>query len=217
MCYDSVHCAALDAPSPAHRSPPTGAGCVPVGWACSQCYGGHGERETPGPIPNPEAKPLSADGTVLETGWESRTPPDNHSQKGPTPPGAGPFCIPGPFLVAPRQRHTPSAASRLPCRRADVVAEPLVEPRQVPPRLPDAVERRRPVEPVRVLEQTPGVQRTAARQVGTGIVDVVTLRHPDEPVAVDVPARCRQTVDLGTQTRALPVVGDRAGGAGAPG
>src|SRR4051795_5858624 len=43
---------------------------------CSQRYGGHGERETPGNIPNPEAKPLSADGTAPGTGWESRTPPD---------------------------------------------------------------------------------------------------------------------------------------------
>src|ERR687889_376447 len=50
--------------------------------SCSQRYGGHGERETPGPIPNPEAKPLSADGTALETGGESRTPPDNHYQTG---------------------------------------------------------------------------------------------------------------------------------------
>src|SRR5215211_7855390 len=50
---------------------------------CSQSYGGHGERETPGHIPNPEAKPLSADGTALETGWESRTPPNN-TPKGPS-------------------------------------------------------------------------------------------------------------------------------------
>src|SRR5687767_13129428 len=50
----------------------------------SQSYGGHGERETPGNIPNPEAKPLSADGTALETGWESRTPPDITSTKGPS-------------------------------------------------------------------------------------------------------------------------------------
>src|SRR5215217_5515612 len=49
---------------------------------CSQRYGGHGERETPGTIANPEAKPLSADGTAPETGWESRTPPDNHSRTG---------------------------------------------------------------------------------------------------------------------------------------
>src|SRR5262245_47495722 len=45
-------------------------------------YGGHSERETPGPIPNPEAKPLSADGTAGGTLWESRTPPDTHSRNG---------------------------------------------------------------------------------------------------------------------------------------
>src|SRR6478672_6819135 len=47
-------------------------------------YGGHSEGETPGPIPNPEAKPFSADGTALVTVWESRTPPDKHSQRSPT-------------------------------------------------------------------------------------------------------------------------------------
>src|SRR3954452_5335906 len=41
-----------------------------------QCFGGHSERETPGHIPNPEAKTLSADGTAGVTLWESRTPPD---------------------------------------------------------------------------------------------------------------------------------------------
>src|SRR5687768_5520323 len=66
-----VHCAVLNARTRPVRT-------------CSQSYGGHGERETPGHIPNPEAKPLSADGTALETGWESRTPPDNHSRKGPS-------------------------------------------------------------------------------------------------------------------------------------
>ena len=43
-----------------------------------QRFGGHSEGETPGNIPNPEAKPFSADGTALETVWESRTPPNNH-------------------------------------------------------------------------------------------------------------------------------------------
>src|SRR5947207_4953487 len=38
-------------------------------------FGGHSGGETPGPIPNPEVKPSSADGTALETGWESRSPP----------------------------------------------------------------------------------------------------------------------------------------------
>ena len=41
-----------------------------------KCFGGHSERETPGPIPNPEAKPLSVDGTARGTLWESRSPPD---------------------------------------------------------------------------------------------------------------------------------------------
>lgn len=39
-------------------------------------YGGHSERETPGPIPNPEVKPFSADGTATGRLWESRTSPD---------------------------------------------------------------------------------------------------------------------------------------------
>src|SRR3954451_12022359 len=51
-----------------------------------QRYGGHSEGETPGPIPNPEAKPFSADGTALARVWESRTPPDTHSERA-TPSG----------------------------------------------------------------------------------------------------------------------------------
>ena len=41
--------------------------------------GGHGEEETPVPIPNTEVKLLSADGTALATGWESRSPPGFNS------------------------------------------------------------------------------------------------------------------------------------------
>ena len=40
--------------------------------------GGHSDRETPGPIPNPEAKPDSADGTAPARVRESRTPPSTH-------------------------------------------------------------------------------------------------------------------------------------------
>ena len=39
--------------------------------------GGNGERVPPVPIPNTEVKPLSADGTWLETARESRTLPDS--------------------------------------------------------------------------------------------------------------------------------------------
>src|SRR5215203_2477781 len=81
-----AHGGAGDASSGTPPEVPANASPVPTGGAltCSQSYGGHGERETPGNIPNPEAKPLSADGTALETGWESRTPPDNHYRKGPS-------------------------------------------------------------------------------------------------------------------------------------
>ena len=33
------------------------------------------DRETPGPIPNPEAKPARADGTATGRLWESKLPP----------------------------------------------------------------------------------------------------------------------------------------------
>ena len=49
---------------------------TPTELISPQSYGCHGEGETPGPIPNPEAKPFSADGTALVTVWESRTQPD---------------------------------------------------------------------------------------------------------------------------------------------
>ena len=39
-------------------------------------YGGHSGQETPGPIPNPEVKPASANGTAPDRMWESRTPPN---------------------------------------------------------------------------------------------------------------------------------------------
>src|SRR3954447_3934052 len=45
-------------------------------------YGGHSGQETPGPIPNPEVKPASANGTAPDRMWESRTPPNNLREKG---------------------------------------------------------------------------------------------------------------------------------------
>ena len=37
--------------------------------------GGYRERATPVPIPNTEVKPFFADGTAMETLWESRSLP----------------------------------------------------------------------------------------------------------------------------------------------
>ena len=38
-------------------------------------------RETPGPIPNPEAKPVHADGTATGRLWESKSPPTPNKQQ----------------------------------------------------------------------------------------------------------------------------------------
>ena len=40
--------------------------------------GGHGLGETPGPIPNPEAKTQHGNGTAPGRVWESSTPPPLH-------------------------------------------------------------------------------------------------------------------------------------------
>ena len=54
--------------------------------------GDNGERDPPVPIPNTEVKPFSADGTWLETTWESRTLPDS-MKKELTPYGVGSFSF----------------------------------------------------------------------------------------------------------------------------
>src|SRR3954464_14480269 len=68
------------------------------------CFGGHSGGETPGLIPNPEAKPSSADGTALGRVWESRTPPDSTLGKAHTTDGVGLFFIP-PNLATSRPVH----------------------------------------------------------------------------------------------------------------
>src|SRR5215212_8271880 len=133
----SVHCAVLNARTSI------------LVRTCSQSYGGHGERETPGPIPNPEAKPLSADGTALETGWESRTPPDNHSRRGPSIHAGAPSSCPenGNRPHRCHNRHfgtygpVRSAAGAGFLRRgADVVGQPGVQRRDVAPGGADLVQ-----------------------------------------------------------------------------
>src|SRR5687768_14604426 len=168
-----VHCAVLNAR--------TGT----PGLSRSQRYGGHGERETPGPIPNPEAKPLSADGTAPETGWESRTPPDNHPHEGPSPHGEGPSCTPG--TRPPLQDGQSPASARLPRRRPDVVGQPRVEPGQIPPGGPDLLERPALLQPVGGLPVSARVQRLVPEQVGAFAVAVEAGGHPHEPLAVDGP------------------------------
>lgn len=66
MCR--VHCMVSET---THLLPVVGGLAVCVSLFC----GGYSGGETPGSIPNPEAKASSADGTALGRVWESRTPP----------------------------------------------------------------------------------------------------------------------------------------------
>ena len=63
--------------------------------------GGHGQGETPGPIPNPEAKALHGDGTAPERVWESSAPPLSHDT---VPPGRAPTGSRGVPRFPPRTR-----------------------------------------------------------------------------------------------------------------
>ena len=67
-------------------STPDPAGHVVVG-VCGWCVpvirvGGYSGGVTPGPIPNPEAKPTCADGTAPGRVWESRSLPANNVCEG---------------------------------------------------------------------------------------------------------------------------------------
>ena len=80
--------------------------------------GGHGPGETPGPIPNPEAKAWHGDGTAPDRVWESSTPP-HYTLRSPdthTVPGLSHMCpAPGGTCrrPVPQFRDTPPpSASR---------------------------------------------------------------------------------------------------------
>ena len=64
--------------------------------------------ETPGPIPNPEAKTHSADGTAPGRVWESRTPPDNHSPARPRHTVSGPDPLKTPQHTSEGPTKTPA-------------------------------------------------------------------------------------------------------------
>src|SRR5688572_29179056 len=165
-----VHCAVLNARTST------------LVCTCSQSYGGHGERETPGNIPNPEAKPLSADGTALETGWESRTPPDNHSPKGPQP-------------MAGALSHSLAAPDLL-RRGADVVGQPLVQRPELPPGGADLLQGLAGVQPLRRLPAAARVQRLVLQQFHPLVVGGEPRGHAAEPLAVDAESHVGQPGDL---------------------
>ena len=90
-----VHC---PVPGPSRSDPP---GVLP--GKVDKICGGHGQGETPGPIPNPEAKALHGDGTAPERVWESSAPPLSHDT---VPPGRAPTGSRGVPRFPPTVRDT---------------------------------------------------------------------------------------------------------------
>ena len=145
-----VHCATLEI-RPRPRAPPrhtthhpqqrgqAGGGQTtretrqtPTSNTTPQRYGGHSEGETPGPIPNPEAKPFSANGTAPARVWESRTPPNTHPRKGEKPTGFSPFLRSGSvrrapiFRVSDRHRSGPTRPWSIGPRSVYVCTSPAI-------------------------------------------------------------------------------------------
>src|SRR3712207_786109 len=94
--------------------------------------GGHGEGETPLPIPNRAVKPLSADGTWPARARESRTPPVLQARR--AAPRAARFVVVRPSQALPariragrlRALRAPRGSAR---RRRPHVAAPQAGPR----------------------------------------------------------------------------------------
>jgi hypothetical protein len=93
---------------------------------CLVCFGGYSGGGTPGYIPNPEAKPVSADGTAGGTLWESRTPPNKFYGPG----SWGNPQEPGFFALSVRALSVRAVMLLAQCRAGsvDVDAEPQREP-----------------------------------------------------------------------------------------
>ena len=77
--------------------------------ASDHICGGHSSGETPGNIPNPEAKPTNANGTAPDRVWESRTPPQHNSNK----PPLGPPLQEGVYHCAQTQSAKPKTVCTL--------------------------------------------------------------------------------------------------------
>ena len=85
---------------------------TPSWRGCSDSCGGHGPGETPGIIPNPEAKTWHGDGTAFERMWESSTPPQQHLTRGVPNKGTPLFCISRPIAI-PSSQPKPNDHRRL--------------------------------------------------------------------------------------------------------
>ena len=98
--------------------------------------GGHSIGDTPGPIPNPEAKPNHADGTAPGRVWESKSPPTLKLQKNKKrgPPRTHP--VRAPFFAYP-PAHTPAKNASPRINHVKVVdPSQLPHPTTYPPQAP---------------------------------------------------------------------------------
>ena len=77
-------------------------------------------------IPNPEAKPDSADGTAPARVRESRTPPSTHHTAGPEPPRAAPGQLPMSSHQQHTQHHPHDAGTRITMTRIPPAAGSVV-------------------------------------------------------------------------------------------
>ena len=77
---------------------------MPARGVIVEICGGHGPGETPGSIPNPEAKAWHGDGTALDRVWESSAPP--HHVIGPRSSLRAPGVLP-----CPEHERTPKHTS----------------------------------------------------------------------------------------------------------
>lgn len=110
----------------------------PTGHNSTRVTAAIAEGKRPAPIPNPEAKPSSADGTAPDRVWESRTPPNILRSRAPVAMGALESFVP-PLSGFGRRELAHSTGRRLLARlgrRSDVAdpspsaaAERLVRPR----------------------------------------------------------------------------------------
>ena len=136
-------------------------------------YGGHGERETPGPIPNPEVKPFSADGTATERLWESRTPPDIHSVEATRQGGLYAISCtctrssdPWPRIAAVSGPEATQDAAAAPPAAAGATPRVRIEAPAAAPERPAAAEAGQPVGPQGRLEAAHGQAGRPDRRAG---------------------------------------------------
>ena len=171
-------------------------------------YGGHSERETPGSIPNPEAKPFSADGTAWETAWESRCRRTSSYVGGRR--NATPNVILGPLATSGHSGTAPGSGKAFQCQTthqglARTAAAPRID--RPPDRHLVDPDRHVPTPDVRATPGRATASRRAATATGAHRVAMGTEGHPAVTMALrigaDHPARTAPRAPMSRQRAAV--------------